>query len=59
MADIIDPGTNELVWRGVVKDTVSGIGQTEKQANQAAKDLVKQFVKDAKKVEKKSNRKPA
>lgn len=54
MADIIDPRTNELIWRGVVKDTVNGIGQSEKQANQAAKDLVKRFVKDAKKVNKKS-----
>jgi uncharacterized membrane protein len=54
MADIIDPKTNELIWRGVVKDTVNGIGQSEKQADQAAKDLVKQFLKDAKKVEKKN-----
>ena len=53
MADIIDPRTNELVWRGAVKDTVNGIGQSEKQANQAAKDLVKSFLKDAKKVDKK------
>jgi hypothetical protein len=51
MADIIDPRTNELVWRGTVRDTVSGIGQTEKQANQAAKDLVKRFLKDVKKAE--------
>lgn len=54
MADIIDSRTNELVWRGVVKDTVDGIGQSEKQANQAAKDLVKRFVKDARKVDKKN-----
>jgi hypothetical protein len=54
MADIIDPTTNELIWRGVVKDTVDGIGQSEKQANQAAKDLVKRFVKDARKVNKKN-----
>ena len=54
MADVIDPQTNELIWRGVVKDTVNGIGQSEKQANQAARDLVKNFVKDAKKVEKKN-----
>jgi hypothetical protein len=53
MADIIDAQTNELVWRGMVKDTVNGIGQTEKQANQAARDLVKRFLKDAKKAEKK------
>jgi hypothetical protein len=48
MADIIDARTNDLVWRGVVKDTVNGIGQTEKQTDQAAKDLVKKFVKNAK-----------
>jgi hypothetical protein len=54
MADVIDPKTNELVWRGVVTDTVNGIGQSEKQSNQAAKDLVKNFLKDAKKVEKKA-----
>ena len=52
MADIVDPKTNELVWRGVVKDTVNGIGQSEKQSNQAAKDLVKNFLKDGKKAEK-------
>ena len=40
------------MWRGKVTDTVNGIGQSEKQANQAAKDLVKQFMKDAKKVDK-------
>ena len=54
MADIIDPRTNELVWRGVVRDTVNGIGQSEKQANQAAKDLIKNFLKDAKKADKRS-----
>ena len=53
MADVIDPKANELVWRGAVTDTVSGIGQSEKQANQAAKDLIKNFLKDAKKTEKK------
>src|SRR5258706_10427991 len=50
MADIIDARTNDLVWRGRVTDTVNGIGQSEKQSEQAAKDLVKQFLKDAKKV---------
>ena len=52
MADIIDARTQELVWRGVVQDTVHGIGQSEKQANDAAKDLVKRFLKDSKKVNK-------
>jgi hypothetical protein len=53
MADVIDPKTNELVWRGAVTDTVNGIGQSEKQSDQAAKDLVKKFLKDEKKAEKK------
>jgi uncharacterized membrane protein len=53
MADVIDARTNDLVWRGSVKDTVNGIGQSEKQTDQAARDLVKQFLKDAKKVDKK------
>ena len=52
MADIIDPKTNEVVWRGVVKDTVNGIGQSDKQASSAAKDLVQQFLKDTRKLEK-------
>jgi Domain of unknown function (DUF4136) len=52
MADIIDTKTQELVWRGVVKDTVSGIGQSEKQVNSAAKDLIQRFLKDAKSAEK-------
>ena len=52
MADIIDAKTHELVWRGVVQDTVNGIGQTDKQANSAAKDLVKRFLSDTRKLEK-------
>jgi Domain of unknown function (DUF4136) len=50
MADIIDAKTNELVWRGVVQDTVNGIGQTDKQANNAARDLVKRFLSDTRKL---------
>ena len=52
MADIIDAKTQELVWRGVVQDTVNGVGQTDKQANNAAKDLVKRFLSDTRKLEK-------
>jgi hypothetical protein len=59
MADIIDARTRELVWCGKVTDTVNGIFQSEKQANQAAKDLVKQFMKDAKKVDKNLTKKSA
>jgi hypothetical protein len=59
MVDIIDPKNNELVWRGVAKDTINGIGQSEKQANQAAKDLVKKYMKDAKKLDKNLDKKKA
>jgi hypothetical protein len=52
MADIIDTKTQELVWRGVVKDTVNGIGQSEKQVNSAAKDLIQRFLKDSRSAEK-------
>ena len=54
MADFIDAKTQELVWRGVVQDTVNGIGQTDKQANNAAKDLVKRFLSDTRKLEKRN-----
>jgi hypothetical protein len=53
MADVIDAKTNEVVWRGVVTDTIGGIDQSEKQTDQAARDLVKKFMQDAKKVDKK------
>ena len=56
MADIIDPKTNEVVWRGTVRDTVNGIGQSDKQAKSAAKDLVQRFLKDTRKVEKTSKK---
>jgi hypothetical protein len=59
MADIIDARTNDLVWRGKVMDTVNGVGQSEKQSDQAAKDLVSKFVKDAKKVDKNLAKKSA
>ena len=59
MADIIDARTNHLVWRGRVTDTINGVGQSEKQTDQAAKDLVSKIVKDAKKVDKNLARKSA
>lgn len=55
MADIIDAKTQELVWRGVVQDRVNGIGQSEKEANNAAKDLIKRYLKDTKKLAEKRN----
>jgi uncharacterized membrane protein len=59
MADIIDARTNDLVWRGRLTDTVNGISQSEKQVDQAAKDLVSKFLKDTKKVDKNLAKKSA
>lgn len=48
VADFIDAKTKQLVWRGIVTDTVSGsTDKYEKQINQASDELVKHFVKDA------------
>lgn len=52
MVDIIDAKTNQLVWRGVAMDTLNGINQSDKQANEVAKDLIKRFVKDTRNAEK-------
>ena len=38
----------------VVQNTVNGIGQTDRQANNAAKDLVKRFLSDTRKLEKRN-----
>jgi hypothetical protein len=46
MVDFIAPQTKQLVWRGVVTDTISGVGQSEKQISQGADELVKHFMKD-------------
>jgi len=59
MVDIIDARKDELVWRGVIKDTVHGIGQSVKQADQAAKDMVKKYLSDTKKVDKQVVKKSA
>jgi hypothetical protein len=52
MLDVIDARNNDLVWRGKATDTIKGVGQSEKQTDQASKDLVSKFVKDARKVDK-------
>ena len=46
IADVIGVKTNEVVWRGAVKQKLHGIGQSDKQLDDAAKDLVKRFLKD-------------
>lgn len=52
IADIIDAKTNQVVWRGAVKQKVHGTGQSDKQLDDAAKDLVKRFLKDTRRPQK-------
>jgi hypothetical protein len=51
VADVIDAKTNQLVWRGLVTNTISDKtpDQSEKQINAGTKELVKHFLKDVKK----------
>lgn len=46
MVDFIDPRSKQLIWRGVVTDTIKGLSQSEKQVNKGVEELVKHFVKD-------------
>jgi len=47
--DVIDAKNNQLVWRGLVTDTIGNTpAESEKQVNNGMKDLVKHFVKDTK-----------
>lgn len=47
IVDFIDPQTRQLIWRGIATDTVkTGLGQSEKQVNKGAEELVKHFLKD-------------
>lgn len=50
IVDIIDPKSNQLIWRGIVTDTIGNKpGQSENQINDGTKDLVRHFLKDIKK----------
>jgi len=47
VVDFIDPGSNQLIWRGRATDTVKGLDQSEKQIDKGVDELVKHFTKDA------------
>jgi len=49
VVDFIEPGSNQLIWRGRVTDTVNGLDQSDKQIDKGAKELVKHFAKDSEK----------
>ena len=49
VVDFIEPGSNQLIWRGRVTDTVNGLDQSDKQIDKGARELVKHFAKDEKK----------
>jgi len=46
VVDFIDPGSNQLIWRGRVMDTVKGLDQSEKQIDKGVDELVKHFAKE-------------
>jgi Domain of unknown function (DUF4136) len=52
LVDFVDPVSNQLVWRGRVTDTVSGLDQSQKQINKGVDQLVKHFEKDVRRSEK-------
>lgn len=49
VVDLIEPASNQLIWRGRATDTVNGLDQSEKQINKGVKKLVKDFAKDSEK----------
>jgi len=53
LVDFVDPVRNQLVWRGRVTDTVSGLDQSQKQIDKGVDQLVKHFEKDVRRSEKK------
>lgn len=51
VTDVIDPKTNQLVWRGIVSETVGNKPDlSEKQVTDGVKDLLEHFRKDVKKT---------
>jgi len=52
IVDFVTPNNNQLVWRGRVTDTVSGLNESQKQVNKGVNELVKHFGKDVARSEK-------
>jgi hypothetical protein len=52
LVDFVTPINNQLVWRGRVTDTVSGLNESQKQIDKGVNQLVKHFENDVKKSEK-------
>jgi hypothetical protein len=46
MLDFLDPGNNQLIWRGLATDAIDP-AKPEKLINKGIEKIVKQFVKDA------------
>jgi Domain of unknown function (DUF4136) len=49
VVDLIEPTSNQLIWRGRATDTVNGLDQSEKQINKGVRKLVKDFAKESEK----------
>ncbi|HKX28646.1 MAG TPA: DUF4136 domain-containing protein, partial [Blastocatellia bacterium] len=54
--DIIDPSTNQLIWRGYDTETID-FNKSEKTINNSVEDLIKRLVHDLKEAEKKREKK--
>jgi hypothetical protein len=48
IVDFIAPTSNQMIWRGRVTDTVTGLDQSDKQIDKGVNELVKHFAKDVK-----------
>ena len=52
LVDFVTPSDRQLVWRGRVTNTVSGLDESKKQIDKGVKVLVNHFEKDVRKSEK-------
>lgn len=47
VVDFVDSQNQQLFWRGMASQTISGLNPSEKQVNKGVDDLLKHFLKDA------------
>ena len=55
LVDFVTSSDRQLVWRGRVTNTVSGLDESKKQIDKGVKDLVSRFEKDVRKSEKRES----
>ena len=55
LVDFVTQSDRQLVWRGRVTNTVSGLDESKKQIDKGVKELVSHFEKDVRKSEKRES----